>query len=259
MNWLPSPPGYTAEMRCYVTILDGDDALLPFFVRHYRRLGATSFPVLIYGTERQLYEACAVIAREGGSPETVGVFDAVTFSAKKREAEIRKVHPDGEWAFFCDLDEFCELTADQVQQHVRGGAPYVAGRWLDRVATNGRLLDVVACTPLEVQFPMQATLRQRWHMGSSVYVLAPFAPMLHHPNVCSAGRRHWPQPCVTVHHFKWQANVESRLRARMQRIAAVNKLHTPWARRVRMMLAHIEQHQGIDPSLLSPAGRILGI
>jgi hypothetical protein len=246
-------------VKCYVTLLDGEAALLPFFVRHYLRLGATSFPVLIYGTQSQMEAACETIAGNGGLPQPVGVFDATTFSAKRREAEIRKVHPAGEWAFFCDLDEFCELTAEQVAAHVKSDLPYVAGRWLDRVGRGGKLLEVCPDRPLEEQFPLKGTLRQNWKMGAAVYVLSPFAPMLHHPNVCSIGRKHWPQSCVTVHHFKWQANVLPRLRARMVRIALVRKLDTPWARRVRAMIAHLEEHDGVDPRLLSPAGNILGI
>lgn len=246
-------------MRCYVTILDNEAALLPFFVRHYRRLGATLFPVLIYGTRDEMSAACATISAAGGIPIPVGVFDSKAFSAKDREARIRQVHPKGEWAFFCDLDEFAELTAEQIRQHIRSGVPYVAGHWLDRVAPRGELWDVVPCVPLEEQFPMQARLRQQWNMGSAVYVLAPFAPMLHHPNVCSIGRRHWPQPCATVHHFKWQANVTDRLRGRLERIERVGKSRTPWASRVRAMLAHLKTHGGIDRRLLSPAGSILGI
>lgn len=242
-----------------MTVLDGQSDLLPFFVRHYRRLGATSFPVLVYGTDSQMEAACETIVAEGGKPQPVGVFDATTFSAKRREAAIRKVHPDGEWAFFCDLDEFCELDAQQVQHHIHSKLPYVAGRWVDRVGRHGKLCDVQQDVPLETQFPMQGQLRQTWKMGAAVYVLAPFAPMIHHPNVCAIGRQHWPQSCVPVHHFKWQANVVDRLKARMIRIGLVGKLRTPWAQRVRRMLQHLEGHDGIDPKLLSHAGSILGI
>ena len=99
-------------------------------------------------------------------------------------------------------------------------------------------------------------------MGDLVYVIAPFAPRLHHPAACKLGKPYWRRQAAggaRVHHFKWQTNVVPRLRRRLERIAAVGKSRTPWAERVKKMLAHLEVHQGIDPSLLRHAGSVLGI
>ncbi|MGE4136407.1 MAG: hypothetical protein AB7E98_11915 [Pirellulales bacterium] len=246
-------------MRAYVTILDGDAALLPFFVRHYRRLGATEFPVLLYGDGENASHVRDAIEGQGGRVPFVTIQPSEAFSARHREREIGWMHTVGEWAFFADLDEFAEITPDQVQQAVRGTRPYIAGRWIDRVGRCGELVDVVPGVPLEAQFPMAGRLRQAWKMGDAVYVLSPRAPTLHHPTACSWGRRHWPQACVRVHHFKWQTNVVRRLADRLVRIRAAGKVGSPWAHRVRTMLAHLDTHQGIDPNLLEEAGNVLGI
>ena len=37
-------------MKAYLTVLDGHTDLVPYFVRYYTRLGATEFPILVYGT-----------------------------------------------------------------------------------------------------------------------------------------------------------------------------------------------------------------
>lgn len=250
-------------MRAYVTIVDGDDALLPFFIRHYRRLGATEFPLLVYGTANHLARAINMFSLLGErQPEVLGLHPSERFSARHREATIRCHHPPGQWAFFADLDEFAEMTADGVAEVIEQKLPYVAGRWFDRVADGGRLLDVSHNLRLENQFPCGAELRAHWGMGDLVYVLAPFAPLLHHPQVCRLGKQAWYDrmvPIVRVHHFKWQRNVVPRLRRRLERITTVGKARTPWAERVKKMLAHLEAHQGIDPSLLTHAGSVLGI
>lgn len=250
-------------MRAYVTIVDGDDALLPFFIRHYRRLGATEFPLLVYGSDEQLAGIAHLYSALGEpQPEVLGLYPSDSFSAKHREAVIHVHHPPGEWAFFCDLDEFAEISAAGVAEAIKHEMPYVAGRWFDRVADGGKLRDVSGYMKLETQFPLGGNLRAHWGMGDLVYVLSPFAPLLHHPQACSLGKPFWRRrevPVVRVHHFKWQRNVVPRLQRRLERIDAAGKSLTPWADRVKKMLAHLDEHQGIDPSLLTHAGSVLGI
>jgi hypothetical protein len=256
-------------MRCYVTILDNDLAILPFFVRHYRRLGATVFPVTIYGIERENAgtEAAArkIIEAEGGEFLLLGSFKQFKFSAHAREAFIRDQHPAGEWAFFCDLDEFAEITPEFVQEVVAGEKPcsFVEGRWRDRVAAGGKLANIQAEIPLEQQFPLASngrSLNQRLHFGGPCYVLSPFAPTSHHPNVCRMGRSKRGQSLkVTVHHFKWQANVVRRLERRLRRITRKGKVDSGWAARVRRKLKYLREHDGIQLNWLVEIGSVLGI
>jgi hypothetical protein len=249
-------------MRAYVTILDGDDALLPYFVRHYQRLGATEFPLLVYGTNEHLGRASAWITAVAGRCEVIGLYASETFSAKHREKTIAEHHPEGEWAFFCDLDEFAAIRPQFVWRAIESNYPFVAGNWVDRVAAGGKLADVNGRLPLERQFPLSGRLRSHWGMGDLVYVLSPKAPTLHHPQACRWGKELWRTvviPRVDVHHFKWQTNVVRRLRRRLERIEAAGKSRTPWADRVKKMLAHLEAHQGIDPSLLTHVGDVMGV
>lgn len=240
-------------MKCYTTVVDGDDAILPHFVRHYLALGATSFPLLVYGAPDDMRRATATIKDCGGRPTPLAIISPAKFSAKHREAFIGARHPEGEWAFFCDLDELADLTAADVQRLISEGPPYVGGRWVDRIAEGGRLVDVRPDVPIEQQYPHKARLRQVWRMGDAVFVMSPRAPTLHHPNSCRWGCKHWPDgvPIVDVHHYRWQANVIERLERRLKRIAAVGKSGSPWDRRVSFMLRHVKKHNGIDSSLIS--------
>lgn len=240
-------------MKCYTTVVDGDDAILPHFVRHYLALGATSFPLLVYGTLDDMRRATEAVRGCGGHPTPLGIIRSTKFSARHREAFIGARHPDGEWAFFCDLDELADITATDVQRYIASAPPYVGGRWVDRIAEGGKLVDVQSDVPLEQQYPRTARLRQLWRMGDAVFVMSPRAPTLHHPNVCRWGSKHWPKgvPIVDVHHYRWQANVIERLERRLQRIKAVGKQGSPWERRVSFMLNHVRKHSGIDPSLIS--------
>ena len=236
-------------MRAYVTVLDNDVTLLPYFVRHYRRLGADLFPCLGYGSD--LNAVCEIVLEAGGEPLELASFPSDVFSARRREAFIRTVHPEGEWAFFADLDEFAEVTFDQVQQFV-GRVPYVAGQWLDRCGLAGKLVEINSLLSLDDQFPCSARTRQEWRMTASVYVLAPFAPCLHHPSSCPIGRKHLRQvPRVTVHHFRWQTNLVRRLRRRLERIEALGKHGGPWYRGVERTLRHINDNGGIAENLVS--------
>lgn len=246
-------------MRAYVTVLDGDDDLLPFFVRHYRRLGATQFPVLVYGNAEDMDRAQRIVRAEGGQSVPIEVLPPSEFSTEGREALIASVHHNGEWAFFCDLDEFAELDVGQARSWVEGGAPFVGGRWLDRVAAGGRLVAVTPNIPLEAQFPFAARTRRAWKLNNSIYVLSPRAPTIHHPNRCKWGRPLWPYvPKITVHHFRWQSNIVDRLKARLVR-AQQRPSNAWWIRHLRETLGRLSECRGLDERLLFKVGCVLGV
>lgn len=251
-------------MRAYLTVLDGDAELVPYFVRHYSRLGATRFPVLIYSDDpTDMARVCGQVEEAGGLPERLGMFRSDYFSAKRRDAFIRDHHPRGQWAFFADLDEFAELTREQVERFVRSGCRFVAGRWLDRVAEGGKLANLVPGVPLETTFPLGTYTRRQLKAGDWVYVLSPRGPDLHHPNVCSYGKKHFQEvPRVPVHHFKWQLNVLTRLRRRIERIDALpaTAVRKNWRARIVKTLGYLEQHGGgVDAAKLDQIGNRLGV
>jgi hypothetical protein len=264
-------------MRCYTTILDGDADILPYFVRHYRRLGADTFPVLVYGklktaSGKQLDDvprthahARKIIEAEGGRYFPLGSFPQARFTARNRDLFIRSRHPEGEWAFFPDLDEFAAVTPQFVQEVVSGAraCPFVEATWIDRVGPGGALVKVDASkATLEEQFPMATNkpLAKVLGFGSPVYVLSPVGPRIHHPNVCEWGSPQRKKSIVVrSHHFKWQSSVLLRLRRRLRRIRLKGKRDSRWAHRVGRQLRHLEEHNGIRESLLREVGSVLGI
>ncbi len=248
-------------MRAYLTVLDGDAALVPYFVQHYQRLGATSFPVLVYSDAADELDRIAEMVRSaGGVPRPLTCFPSATFSAVGRERQIRKVHPAGEWAFFADLDEFVQTSAEEVATIIQSGAPYLFGRWLDRIAPGGKLADPQPGRPLEETYPFGTYTRRQLKAGDRAYVLSPTAPLSHHPDSCRWGRKLMKQAATApVHHFKWQTNVISRLRKRLERIEAAGKGQSPWHRRVSRTLDYIEQFDGVNPTKLFHVGDQLHI
>lgn len=238
-------------MRCYVTLLENDCALLPFFVEWYRRQGATEFPTLVYGDKR-LHEVAKTVVGDGYS--RLGTFHPSEFSARGREAVIASQHPRGEWAFFCDLDEFCEPLPASYRDY-----PFVEGSWVDRCGPGGALVSVQGGVPLETQFPCAASrpLHARMNFGGPVYVAAPFGPRLHHPNACKIGRGLRKGALrVRVHHFKWQKNVVARLEAR---IARMKPDQTSWRAKVQRQLNHLSRFGGVNPKLVKEVGSVLGV
>lgn len=251
-------------MRAYLTVLDGDSALVPYFVRHYSRLGATEFPVLTYSDDpADLSRICELVEQSGGSPLALRQFGSDEFSAVRRDHFIRDHHPIGKWAFFADLDEFAELTPEQVQRIVRSKTRFIAGRWLDRVAEGGKLANVEPGDTLESVFPFGTYTRRQLKAGDWVYVMSPRGPDLHHPNVCSYGRNHFEKvPRATVHHFKFQANVIDRLKRRIERIDAMptSSKRKAWRDRVARTLEYLEANGGgVNPAKLEFIGERLRI
>lgn len=252
-------------MRAYITVLESDYLLVPYFVRHYSRLGATEFPILAYSNEGKQAEdmdtVCRLVEEAGGKPLPVVAFHQKVFSAYRRDQLIHAIHPKNQWAFFADLDEFAQLTPEKVQQYISQDVVYVAGRWLDRLAPGGKLVDIDPSKTLEEQYPMGCHFRQKMGAGDSVFVLSKVAPNLHHPYSCKWGREYFPNrvPVITSHHFKWQGNVLRRLKNRLRRINAKGKHGSGWWKNVKATVNHLERHKGINPAWLRTVGPVLGI
>lgn len=253
-------------MRAYVTVLDGDSDLVPYFVRYYKWLGATLFPVLVFTSgdqEAELERIVGLVKQAGGIPEKVGSHPSSWFTAKRRERILRNYHTIGIWAFFVDLDEYAELTPAKVSELINTNPPYIAGHWLDRVTTDGKLTDIRPGTPLEDTYPCGTKTRRQLGYGDSAYILSPRGPHSHHPNACQWGHRVFRSvPKVPVHHFKWQGNVLRRLRLRIQRIKSMpaSRPRKQWLRKVERTIEYLEHHGGgVDPTKLHLVGSKLGI
>lgn len=253
-------------MRAYITVLDGDADLVPYFVRHYSRLGATLFPVVVYTSDDQkaeLNRICNLVEEAGGSPLPLAHRPAHRFTARRRETLLRNNHPRGQWGFFADLDEYAELTPEEVSRLINTDVPYIYGHWLDRVAKGGKLANVEPGVPLEETYSWSTQTRQQLGYGDSAYILSKRGPQSHHPHACKWGSRLVRHAAkVPIHHFKWQGNVLRRLRRRIQRIEAMpaSPARKRWKAKVARTVEYLERHGGgVDPSKLLFVGSRLGI
>lgn len=266
-------------MRAYVTILDGEMSLLRYFVRHYKRLGVTEFHILVYSpqdsdspsvTQTQPSDfihstVSQIIIGEGCSYKHINSLDEKTFSAHLREKIIKEYHErtHGDYAFFCDLDEFADITPEQLQDFIKSGKPFIWGEWVDRVGKKGKLIDIDPTLPtLEEQFPCRTSkpMRKLLKMGGPAFVFGKVAPTHHHPTSCSYCKPLLKKALkIRVHHFKWQGNVISRLTERIRRIIAKGKEKSDWYKKVSRTLRHLKKYGGIRPSLVVPCKKKLGI
>lgn len=249
----------------HVTILDGNIDLLPYFVKHYRKLGASSFRVLVYdkpnNVENVHREARRII---GSGYEWLGEFDEKIFNATHRDLYLAEKH-NGQYAFFCDLDEFAEITLEHLQRFVASKKPFIWGRWIDRVSATGKLIDVDSSLTLDEQFPNKTAkpMLKVLGIGGPVFVFGNKAPSRHHPNVCERCKNKlYRSTCIRVHHFKWQGNVASRLAERRRRILAdisEDRPHVQWLGRVNRTLNYIADNNGLPKRLLTPCKKLIGV
>ena len=250
-------------MRAYITVLDGESDLVPYFVKYYRRLGADTFPVLVYSdVEGELLRVMNLVQESGGEPLSIGQYPSSIFSAARRDQLLRDFHPEGLWSFFCDLDEFADITPQEVRRVINTNPRYIMGTWIDRVAPGGKLQPINPREPLEKTYPYGCEVRKQLKAGDMVYVLSPRGPDLHHPNACGWGRNFLDEvPRIRVHHFKWQTNVIPRLQRRLQRIEALKSTERrkQWYERVQRTLQYLDTYEGVDTSKMWYIGQHLGI
>lgn len=256
-------------MLAYVTILNSDYNILPYFVEHYARLGATRFDVLVYDTTpARAHDAWAfahaVVTKCKLPARCIGQFTTAEFWNRdtERDVFIRRIHPPGQWAWFADLDEFAELTPAIVKGIQHSDDWFAWGNWIDRIAPSGMLQPLDTSRTLDEQYPLTTTkpMSQVLGCGGPAFVMGKFAPENHHPTSCKVCRKNMHRGrCVAVHHFKWQANVLPRLIDRLagiQAAATPEQPHTRWLGNVQRQIDHLTTHNGINRNLLRRANKV---
>lgn len=196
--------------------------LLPYYLRHYTRLGATQFVMAVWnGRDNKLCDILDVYKYEypiairtslvcdlkdyNGPSESIGL-DVIV-------AEFAERFP---WYCIADLDEFCYFGGKTLPQVVEaaeaGGFTAVHGTFHDRFSNhplNFPLID--PGTILDDLFPLVCDMT-RCHGAN--FNKIPLAKNLHveSGHHFTSGKAQWN--VAEVHHFKWSAGLLGRLRER---------------------------------------------
>ena len=206
-------------------------AWLPQFVRHYRGIGVERFLLAL-----QLEPAATQNARDrdyASFLETLASLDvdeayrwehewsgpaANIHESTLQDEQVRR----GDWVVWCDSDELQVYPAplpDILAQCEAHGVDYVRGVFIDRVAADYSLAAFDAHTSLWDTFPRTCNVTAALARGD------PRKVVVARGSVKVSGGKHYamdPQKLrtiddwVQVHHFKWDATLLDRLRARVR-------------------------------------------
>jgi Glycosyl transferase family 2 len=212
-----------------VTSVYDDPGLLPHFVAHYERLGVDRILIVVRTPERGALwaQACAATAARRAEASW---FPCDRFSDGDKAAVERTVllaagmAPD-DFVMHLDLDEFHEYPAplrEIVALLSRHRHWAVRGGMVDRVAAGGVLAPVRPESDLGTQFPIGCDLT-----GGLLGAWTQKIMLCRGRTELKGGLNHdtrnavydrVPLGCAAdyvVHHFKWTAGVDARLRARL--------------------------------------------
>ena len=227
-----------------------DAAILPHFLRHYSELGVTAFHFAI-NTRLNPTIADQVQALASSYPVHVDavyeVDDVTSVVAEHLNAiRLRRAQPD-EWIAVTDLDEFFTLDrplADILAHCDAQGHDHIVGRFVDRVAIDGRFPALAPAPSLFEQYPLGRRLTRNLLGGNDVKVVLHKArcEIIRGHHRIGGGRAAAPF-VVDVHHFKWKAGVIERHR---ERLRVQEQLGLPWAHESRSFLAYVDRHGRID-------------
>lgn len=242
-------------MRSYVTIVDRDIEILPWFLRWQRKLGADEFPILVYGPSEMMDQASALVREVGGTPIPLEVLDPSEFydgGKITREAVYAHHHPRGEWSFFCDIDEFPQLDGAMIKTAINHFPLGIFGRWIDRFGPDGKIVPLPPMEPgasLDETFPTAVSVQEYFNRPMITYVLASYCPKSHHPERTQRSFS-LPTIVVPVHHFKFVANVFQRLERRVERLPDGR---VGWKEILKDLWVWLHHHEGADPTIVKPA------
>ena len=159
--------------------------------------------------------------------------------------QIRKAVVDAnEYIIVADLDEFIEYPirlSTLVQSCRTHGFLWVKGELLDRVTADGGIPRVIE-QDIWAQFPLVGRLSRTIHRGRTRKCVLQRGDMRITPGHHGDTKISEVAPgCVNVHHFKWQGDLEGRLRRRIEIQKA--KEQSYW-QESQDVLEHLERHHG---------------
>lgn len=259
--------------------VDTEFAHLPHFLDHYLALGVRRENVhLILNTDDagspNLARARALLeSRHLPAPDVwIGPYTSDAMWARRRDLQTERVPADA-WVVSADVDEFHEYPAPlgEIIAHCEAlGVNCVQGVFIDRIAADGRLVDVDPDQPIGQTFALQGDVQctvgrtgrhHDWFGTIKVMLLkAELLPSRggHHPQngdvpVRYLFDRHLARfPAIgrarfrffipfRVHHFKWTASMAQTLRRRL----ATPGVSAAGAEYGRKLVDYVEAEGGI--------------
>ena len=204
-----------------VTVVGGKIEALAHMLEHYRSLGVESFFVNLQlsADDDPAREQVEEITRRFGcgiASVTVGNWQMVL---QDLYLKPRERYPS-DWFLVADQDEF-QVYPAPVHDVIRACGRYdtIRGCLVDRVARDGSFATLLAEQPIWDQYPLGGLLTTQILHGDPRKVVAVRGPV-----PLKKGNHHAYEgtACPTrdfyipIHHFKWTAGLEERLRARAE-------------------------------------------
>jgi len=220
-----------------VTVVGLDFKLLPKFLQYYKNLGIKNFLVIThYSNEKSnLREIAKYILNSSNLPRLVHKEWIGPFSEKLKVDNERKIINENctfdDWIIYADIDEFQEYPEglrNTIKKCDNKKKTFLEGRMIDRIASNGYLLEYTPSIPLEQQYPLggQITynLLKAWDkkivaakaarkVGGGHHVFLRNTPLNGWYTYPYKRGISWRSRKIKVHHFKWDAKVIERMKA----------------------------------------------
>ncbi len=204
----------------------GELELLPHLLRHYRRLGVDRILVDIQlpVSEDVHWLDPALSLLRNYDAEVVSI-DSAAYSGtrKRREAAVAQHAESDDWIVIADADEFQVyplLLVDVARQCEDNGYDHVVGRYVDRIACDGELVEPGSNHPARLM-PCSAELTANILGGwiSKVVMARPYIIVGEGNHEAYYGRRAPESELFAeVHHFKWYRGVLCRNRSMIDSI-----------------------------------------
>lgn len=252
-----------------------DQAMLPYYLRHYRDLGVERF--VIACDPRALDPSGGLQKMLHAQPDVEIVELPRTFRRSSLvgmiEEEVRsRVATAGDWAIPADLDELNQYPGDLhevVGDMERDGSTHMLGELVDRLAPGGVLAELEPFgegISIWKQYPLEAHVTDRIGRGETGKVLLSRGDLGwrlgHHRMRESPELKRFAEAGV-AHHFKWRRGIRDTLRWRVRNEEPAGM---PWSveserldrylqERERILLADVEARFGWRPEPTSGPSR----
>jgi len=271
-------------MAVYLTATIGlNITLFPKFLEYYNSLGIEKFLInvnakegdpLIERAQKDLQKYSCEIAKIWS--EEFSEKDKVSY---ERETILRFCDME-DWVVYADLDEFQEYPKklpEMIKSCEENYIPFLEGRLIDRVASDGSFRKLSPQKSLDRQYPLGGYITNRilgaWDkkivLARANKIVGGGHHIFLHDEIQNSGYQQKKyngdlekvSKGINIHHFKWDSTILKRMDFGLE--LQDLSIQTGWHREIKTFHKYLEKHKKIDVSdpnlMFNRVGYKLGI
>jgi hypothetical protein len=250
-------------------VLGFDISLLERYATYYNRFNPTFLFTINLNRDSETFQEAESIISNCCNDYIIYEWDDLfkeELKMKYQQEAISKNCSDNDIIIYADSDEFQHYPNNLLNDFITGklNIDHIRGKFVDRISSNGELINYSPDKLLEVQYPLGGDITYSLLNGCPNKIVCAKANVIlewgHH---YVKGRPRWYEmgaqkiPCINVHHFKWNGKTLERFKKQIDNNIGYDSPN--WRKEQQDFIKYIDSHGKILLDNFKPVREVLNI